>query len=99
MNYNIDYSDASSRQEIIGMYSLYYYIVSGSSYKFDIGNLVISLLIYMVEEGRLNAYAIQVYEIKTFINEYLSGIEYVDEYNLDEIAENLISKLQGAKPN
>ena len=99
MNYNIDYSDASNRQEIIGIYSLYYYIVSGASYAFDIGNLVISLLIYMVEEGRLNAYAMKVYEIKTFINEYLTGIEYVDEYNLDEIAENLISKLQGAKPN
>lgn len=99
MNYNIDYSDASNRQEIIGIYSLYYYIVSGASYAFDIGNLVISLLIYMVEEGRLNAYAMKVYEIKTFINEYLSGIAYVDEYNLDEIAENLISKLQGAKPN
>lgn len=99
MNYNIDYADASNRQEIIGIYSLYYYIVSGASYAFDMGNLVISLLIYMVEEGRLNAYAMKVYEIKTFINEYLIGIGYVDDYKLDEIAENLISKLQGAKPN
>lgn len=99
MNYNIDYSDASNRQEIIGIYSLYYYIVSGGSYAFDIGNLVISLLTYMVEEGRLNSYAMKVYEIKIFINEYLSGIDNVDEYNLDEIVESLISKLQGAKSN
>ena len=99
MNYNIDYSDASNRQEIIGIYSLYYYIVTSTSCAFDLGNLVISLLIYMVEEGRLNAYAMKVYEIKTFINEYLAGIEYIEEYNLDEITENLISKLQGAKPN
>ncbi|PKM52189.1 MAG: hypothetical protein CVV02_02150 [Firmicutes bacterium HGW-Firmicutes-7] len=99
MNYNIDYSDASSRQEIIGIYSLYFYIVTTTSYAFEVGNLLIALLIYMVEEGRLNSYAMKVYEIKSFIYDYLIGIEYKEEYNLDEIAENLISKLQGAKPN
>ncbi|WKY46633.1 hypothetical protein Q5O24_09605 [Eubacteriaceae bacterium ES3] len=99
MDYSIDYSDASNRQEIIGIYSLYFYIVTTTAYAFEVGNLVISLLIYMVEEGRLNAYAMKVYEIKTFIYEYLKGIDFEEEYNLDEIAENLISKLQGAKPN
>ncbi|MDD4843272.1 MAG: hypothetical protein PHU31_02930 [Anaerotignum sp.] len=99
MNYNIDYSDASNRQEIIGLYSLYYYIVSSTAYAFDLGNLIISLLVYMVEEGRLNAYAMKVYEIKTFIHEYFNGIAYTEEYNLDEITENLTSKLQGAKLN
>lgn len=97
MEYKIDYIDASSRQEIVSIYFLYFYIVDSCSYNFDVGHLVISLLTYMVEEGRLNAYAMKVYEIKIFVNEYLKGIEYEDEYNLDEIVENLISKLQGAK--
>ena len=99
MDYKIDYSDASSRQEIVSIYSLYFYIVESSVYNFDVGHLIISLLTYMVEEGRLNSYAMKVYEIKTFINEYLKGVGYLQEYNLDEIAENLISKLQGARSN
>ena len=99
MDYKIDYSDASSRQEIVSIYSLYFYIVESSVYNFDVGHLIISLLTYMVEEGRLNSYAMKVYEIKTFVNEYLKGVGYLQEYNLDEIAENLISKLQGARSN
>ena len=94
MDYKIDYSDASSRQEIVSIYSLYFYIVESSVYNFDVGHLIISLLTYMVEEGRLNSYAMKVYEIKTFVNEYLKGVGYLQEYNLDEIAENLILPLK-----
>lgn len=99
MDYKIDYADASSRQEIVSVYSLYFYIVESSGYNFDVGHLIISLLTYMVEEGRLNSYAMKVYEIKTFVNEYLKGIGYLQEYHLDEITEGLISKLQGARLN
>lgn len=99
MDYKIDYFDASSRQEIVSIYSLYFNIVESSSYRFDVGHLMISLLTYMVEEGRLNSYAMKVFEIKTFINEYLKGVGYLQEYDLDEITENLVSKLQGAKSN
>lgn len=99
MDYKIDYSDASNRQEIVSIYSLYFYIVESSEYNFDVGHLIISLLTYMVEEGRLNSYAMKVFEIKTFVNEYMKGVDYKKEYNLDEIVENLISKLQGARLN
>lgn len=99
MSYNIDYLDASNRQETIGTYSLYYEIVSGASYPFEIGNLVIALLTYLVEEGRLNSYAMKVYDIKSFINQYCEGLDYIKEYDFNEIAEYLLSKLQGAKQN
>lgn len=99
MDYKIDYSDASNRQETVSIYSLYFYIVGSCEYIFDVGHMIISLLTYMVEEGRLNAYAMKVLEIKLFINEYLKGIGFEQEYNLDEIVKNITDKLQGAKPN
>src|SRR3989339_2124758 len=99
MDYKIDYFDASSRQEIVSVYSLYFYIVESCEYNFDVGHLIISLLTYMVEEGRLNFYAMKVFEIKSFVNEYMKGIDFQRDYNLDEIVENFTSKLQGARLN
>jgi hypothetical protein len=99
VDYKIDYFDASNRQEIISIYSLYFHIIGSCEYSFDVGHLIISLLTYMVEEGRLNAYAMKIFEIKLFVNEYMKGIDFQQEYNLDEIVENLISKLQGARSN
>ncbi len=97
MDYKIDYTDSTNRQEIISVYALYFHIIQTSDYDFDIGHLIISLLTYMVEEGRLNSYSMKVLDIKTFVNEYLKGINYNKIVNLDEILESLVSKLQGAK--
>ena len=99
MNYTIDYADASNRQEIISNYSLYFHIANQYDYDFDIGHLIISLLIYMVEEGRLNAYSLKSSEIREFVCVYLGETEYHKEYNLDDITSKLIDNLQGTKPN
>ncbi|CAH2213888.1 hypothetical protein [Tepidibacter aestuarii] len=97
MDYKIDYTDSSNRQDIISVYSLYFYIVQSSDYQFNLGHLIISLLVYMVEEGRLNSYAMKVFDLKSFVNEYLKGIDNNETISLDELVESLLSKLQGAK--
>lgn len=97
---DIDYIDAGQRQETISVFALYFYIVQNNNFIIDIGNLIIALLLYMVEEGRLEGVALHIKHIRSFIYEYIDGLDNLydsEKHSFDEITEYVITRLQGAR--
>lgn len=97
-NINIDYNNTISRQEFLGIYYLYFYICQHNRFNFDLGNLIISLLNYMVENGKLDFYAMKPNDIKLFIDKYF--IEYNSKNPLsNEDINTLLNRLEGVNPD
>jgi len=97
-NIDIDYSSTISRQEFLSIYYLYFYICQRNKFDFDLGNFVISLLSYIVENGKLDFYAMKSKDIKIFADKYFFDINMKNPFVNDDL-NNLLNRLEGVNPD
>lgn len=92
--FEIDYNSINLRQEFLSIYYLYFYMIQYNRYNFDIGNYIIALLSYMVENGRLDFYYMTSNDIKTFTNKYFFDLNINNTLSTDDL-NNILNKLEG----
>ncbi|MGN1412005.1 MAG: hypothetical protein ACI4WH_05825 [Oscillospiraceae bacterium] len=93
-DFDIDYNSINSRQEFLSIYYLYFYMIQYNRYSFDIGNFIIALLSYMVENGRLDFYSMTTNDIKNFTNKYFFNLNMQNVLSNDDL-NNILNKLEG----
>jgi len=95
---DIDYASINSRQEFLSIYYLYFYICQRNRFNFDLGNFVIALLTYIVENGKLDFYAMKSKDIKLFADRYFFDLKVKNPLTNDDL-NTLLNRLEGVNPD
>ncbi len=66
-----------------------------NKFSFDLGNFVISLLSYIVENGRLDFYAMKISDIKLFTDKYFDNQSLLSNDDINTI----LNRLEGVNPD
>lgn len=95
---DIDYDGINSRQEFLSIYYLYFYICQRNRFDFDLGNFIIALLSYMVENGKLDFYAMKSKDIKLFTDKYFFDLKVKNPFSNEDL-NTLLNRLEGVNPD
>ncbi len=95
---NIDYSSANSRQDFLSIYYLYFYVCQRNRFNFDLGNYIITLLSYIVENGSIDFHAIQSTDIKKFTDSYFKGLNMHNPLSNEDL-NSILNRLEGVNPD
>lgn len=95
---NIDFDSINARQEFLSIYYLYFYICQRNKFNFDLGNFILALLSYIVENGKLDFYAMKPKDIKLFSDKYFFDLKIKNPFSNDDL-NTLLNRLEGVNPD